>query len=236
MTSSTPTSIFTRSWSVYDLITRYNYMFHQELYAEVHAVLRLRYDRGPYSLLDLGCGNARYLASCLKQYPPLVYEGVDLSETALGEAREYLAGLSGQVILTHGDMLSAIESTHTIWDVIFTGFAVHHMTSSDKARFFRAAERCLAANGWLIMVDVVREENQSRESYLDQYLKFMREKWNQVPPGQLEEACTHVHDHDYPECLSALQSMAAEAGLNSVRVVARHAQHHMLLFSRTAIS
>jgi hypothetical protein len=42
------------------------------------------------------------------------------------------------------------------------------------------------------MVDVVREENQDRESFLDGYLKFMREKWTKVPPYQLEEACSHV--------------------------------------------
>ena len=232
MNSSTPISIFTQSWSTYDLITEYNYMFHREIYATVHNALWLRYDRGPYTLLDLGCGNARYLASCLKECSPLAYEGVDLSEPALREAREYLGKLPGQVTLTHGDMLTAIESTTKIWDVIFTGFAVHHMTSMDKARFFRAAERCLATNGWLIMVDVVREENQSREDYLDQYLKFMREQWNKVPPDQLEEACAHVHDHDYPECLSTLRAMASRAGLQEARVVARHAQHHMILFSR----
>ena len=60
----------------------------------------------------------------------------------------------------------------------------------------------------------------------------MREKWTHVPQDQLEEACTHVHDHDYPECLSTLQDMAGAAGLNSTRLISRHAQHYTLLFSR----
>jgi cyclopropane fatty-acyl-phospholipid synthase-like methyltransferase len=163
-----------------------------------------------------------------------MYEGVDLSEAALAEAREHLAELPGHVILTHRDLLEAVESTEKTWDILFTGFAIHHLMTDEKARFFRAAGRCLSENGWLILVDVVREENQDRESYLDGYLKFMREKWTRVPQDQLEEACTHVHDHDYPERLSTLQEMAAAAGLNFTRLISRHAQHYTILFSRSA--
>ena len=236
MTSAESTAIFTRSWSLYDLITEHNYMFHNEIYAEVARLLRLRDDAGRYRLLDLGCGNARYLAPCLRQSPPALYEGVDLSEAALIEARGYLADLPDcSVTLTHGDLLTAVQSTGKTWDVIFTGFAVHHLTSADKAHFFEAAGRCLSEQGWLILVDVVREENQSRADYLQGYLKCMRDTWVKVPPDQLEEACTHVHDHDYPEYFSTLQAMAAAAGLKASRIVNRYGQHHILLFARSSL-
>lgn len=210
-------------------------MFHQEIYDGVGKLLKLRGDAGYYRLLDLGCGNARYLAPCLKNSPPAMYEGVDLSEAALAEAREYLVDLPNPITLTYGDLLGAVESTDKNWDVIFSGFAVHHLMSDDKARFFQAVGQCLAEKGWLILVDVVREENQSRESYLDGYLKFMRDSWIKVPPDQLEEACTHVHDHDYPEYFSTLQQMAAAAGLNASHLVSRYGQHYTLLFARSAL-
>lgn len=229
-----PTAIFTHSWSLYDLLTAHNYMFHREIYGEVKRLLSQRADGEKYRLLDLGCGNARYLAPCLDQTPPAIYEGVDLSPVALAEACTYLARLPGQIVLTQGDLLQMVESTTETWDVIFTGFAIHHLPSEEKQRFFRAAARSLSGQGWLILVDVVREEGQDRESYLDGYLKFMRETWTEVPAGQLEEACNHVRDHDYPECLSTLEQMAKAAGLNSCRPVSRHAQHHVLLFSRSA--
>jgi cyclopropane fatty-acyl-phospholipid synthase-like methyltransferase len=227
-----PVAIFTRSWSLYDLITEHNYMFHREIYAGVGELLRSRAEGGEYCLLDLGCGNARYLAPCLKRSPPLIYEGVDLSEAALKEAREYLAEVPGEVSLTQGELLQTMESMNQAWDVIFSGFAIHHLNLDEKARFFRAAGRWLSKEGWLILVDVVREENEAREDFLDDYLNFMREKWTSVPPEQLEEACAHVREHDYPECLSTLRRMAGEAGLRSTRVISRHAQHHTLLFSR----
>ena len=237
MTSAEPTTIFTRSWSLYDLITEYNYMFHQEIYAGVGQLLGLRDDTGRYCLLDLGCGNARYLAPCLQQFPPALYEGVDLSEAALAEARGYLTDLPDvRVVLTHRDLLEAVEATGKTWDVIFTGFALHHLMSVDKARFFQAVGRCLAEQGWLILVDVVREENQSREDYLNGYLKCMRDTWINVPPDQLEEACTHVHDHDYPEYFSTLQEMAAAAGLKTSRIINHYRQHHTLLFSRSFLT
>jgi SAM-dependent methyltransferase len=227
------TAIFTRSWSLYDLLTAHNYMFHREIYAEVKDLLAQRSDEGKYRLLDLGCGNARYLAPCLSHTSPAAYEGVDLSEAALAEARAYLAGLPSQILLTHGDLLEAVESTTETWDVIFTGFAIHHLSSEEKQRFFCAAGSRLSEHGWLILVDVVRAEGQDRESYLDGYLKFMREAWTEVPADQLEEACTHVRDHDYPECLSTLRQMAKTAGLSTCRLVSRHTQHHVLLFSRS---
>jgi SAM-dependent methyltransferase len=229
-----PTAIFTRSWSLYDLLTEYNYMFHREIYADVKDLLAQRAEGRAYRLLDLGCGNARYLAPCLAQTPPATYEGVDLSPAALAEARTYLAGLPARVTLTHGDLLEMVESASATWDVIFTGFAIHHLSPDEKRRFFRAAGHRLSGQGCLILVDVLREEGQDRESYLAGYLKFMREIWTEVPPDQLEEACTHVRDHDYPECLSTLKQMAEDAGLTTCRLVGRHAQHHVLLFSRLA--
>lgn len=234
MNNAESTAIFTRSWSLYDLITEHNYMFHREIYGSVENLLASREDVGSCRMLDLGCGNARYLAPYLKRFPPEVYEGVDLSEAALKEAREYLEDLPCRIVLSHRDLLEAVEMTSETWDVIFSGFAVHHLTRDEKARFFQAAGRCLSEKGWLIIVDVVREENQDRKSFLDDYLRFMREKWTRIPRDQLEEACAHVSEHDYPECFSTLHELAQEAGLGSARMIDRQAQHHVLLFTRSA--
>ena len=96
MSSFEPDTFFTRSWSLYDLITEHNYMFHREIYAGIANLLKLRKSRGPYRMLDLGCGNARYLAPCLMQSSPAHYEGVDLSGSALGRS----AGIPGGTVLS----------------------------------------------------------------------------------------------------------------------------------------
>ena len=235
MTSAESTTFFSRNWSLYDLITKHNYMYHREIYAGIADLLKRRKNQNQYQLLDLGCGNARFLAPCLMQSPPARYEGVDLSEAALEEARGYLAKLPCPVVLRHGELLEAAESTDNQWDVIFTGFALHHLTSEEKMRFFQVAGRCLTKSGWLLMVDVVRDENQSREDYMEGYLRLMREHWTQIPPDQLEAACEHVAANDYPESLSTLQKMAKAAGLSNSLVISRYGQHYSVLFSRHAL-
>jgi cyclopropane fatty-acyl-phospholipid synthase-like methyltransferase len=232
MTTVEATSFFARTWSVYDQIAAHNYMSHRELYAKVAELLKQRKDRSDYRLLDLGCGNARFLAPCLVQSPPACYQGVDMSEMALHEAQSFVADLHFPVELTHGDLLKVVEATDQPWDVIFSGFALHHLTRDEKARLFRAAGRCLSAKGWLLMIDIVREEGQSREDFLREYLREMRERWTQIPPDQLEEACEHVAACDYPEYLADLQEMAMASGLANSRVIARYRQHYAVLFSR----
>jgi len=230
------TTFFTRTWSVYDQIAELNYMSHREIYAKVAELLKLRKDRKKFWLLDLGCGNARYLAPSLKQSPPVLYQGVDLSDTALEEARTYLAELTCPVVLSRDDLLEAVESTDKKWDVIFTGFALHHLTLEQKARFFQAAGKCLSDNGWLLMVDVIRKANQSRKDYLDDYLRRMRERWTEIPSDQLEAACEHVATYDYPEYLSTLREMSKASGLKKSRVIGRYGQHYAVLFSRKDLS
>ncbi|MFN0079701.1 MAG: class I SAM-dependent methyltransferase [Prosthecobacter sp.] len=224
------TALFRKSWTLYDTISEKNYMFHREIYAHVADLLRQRHQAGPYHLLDLGCGNARFLAPCLQIAPPASYDGVDLSASALAEARTYLNGIPNTA-LHHKDMLQAIEDTDSAFDIIFTGFAVHHLDAAAKQQLFHACAQRLAPGGQFIMVDVVREEGQSREQYLDGYLNFMHTQWTEVPPDQLEEACAHVAAYDFPETLADLARMAKQASLSQTQLISRHAQHHIVRFT-----
>lgn len=224
------TTLFRQSWTLYDSLAERNYMFHREIYAHVTALLSQRRAGGPYSLLDLGCGNTRFIAPCLKSAMPSRYAGVDLSEAALKEAREYLSGLD-HVALDHQDMLQAVQAAEVSFDVIFSGYAVHHLDAKGKQELFHACAAKLTPGGQFILVDVVREEGQTREEYLEGYLDFMRTQWTAVRPDHLEEACGHVAAYDFPETFSDLKRMAAAASLTHVRLVDRFAQHHVLVFS-----
>jgi SAM-dependent methyltransferase len=223
------TTLFRQSWTLYDALSAKNYMFHREIYDCVAAILKERHDRGFECLLDLGCGNARFLAPCLLGSPPDRYEGVDLSAAALDEARDYLKGLA-QFTLHQADMLEAVETRTEKVDVIFTGYAVHHLSFEAKQRLFHACARVLKPDGLFLMVDVVREEGQSREAYLEGYLGTMRTQWTEVQPAHLDEACAHVAAFDFPETLSDLTQMAKDAGLSKTSLMQRHVQHHLLAF------
>jgi SAM-dependent methyltransferase len=225
------TTIFRRSWSVYDAITAENYMFHRELYSEVAAILERRHGTGDYSVLDLGCGSARFLAPSLQSAPPVSYTGVDLSPVALTEAQDYLAGLGG-VSLHESDMVEFAAESVGGYDVIFSGFAMHHLNAAAKAALFSHCARALAPGGFFLLVDVLREEGQTREEYLDGYLGMMHGEWNAVAAEMIDEACDHVAAHDDPASLSELSEFATAAGLATVSLLAKHRQHHLIRFER----
>jgi SAM-dependent methyltransferase len=224
------TALFRKAWTIYDTLTEKNYMFHREIYGQVADLLLERRKAGPYRILDLGCGNARFLAPCLKAAPPAYYQGVDLSLTALDEAREYLRDFKNVEFL-HEDMLRAVEGGDSTFDIIFSGFAIHHLSSAGKQQLFRACARRLKPGGKFIMVDVAREEGQTRKQYLEEYVGFMRTGWTEVIPAQLDEACAHVTAYDFPETVRDLSQMAKQAALSETRLMNRFAQHHILLFS-----
>jgi SAM-dependent methyltransferase len=228
-----PATLFRRSWSLYDAITAENFMFHRELYGQVASILAARHRRGPDSVLDLGCGNARFLAPCLAGAPPVSYVGVDLSPTALAEAREYLAGVEN-VSLHEQDMTVFAADWDGICGVIFTGYAVHHLPNESKGDLFRAGAVRLQRGGELLMIDVLRDDGEDRDGYIERYLRLMREEWTTIPRAMIEEACDHVAAHDQPASLAELRDLASAAGFANVEVIERHGPHHLLRFSEVA--
>ena len=227
------TAIFRRSWGLYDFITERNYMFHREIYGEVARLLLQRAQNGGYRLLDLGCGNARYLASCLEAAPPLTYTGVDLSESALLDVRDWLAALPN-IKLDQRDLLEAVEAAGEPHDIIFSGFALHHLDAGAKQRFFHAAATRLPPGGWFLLVDIVRDPHQSRTDYLASYIDFMTANWLELPPDQFAEARAHIEAHDYPETVAALEAMSHAAGFHYMQSLTRHGHHQILLFTMPA--
>ncbi|HMP84932.1 MAG TPA: class I SAM-dependent methyltransferase, partial [Verrucomicrobiota bacterium] len=186
------TELFRSSWSLYDTVIERNYMFHRQIHDCVRCALRERWAGNGYRLLDLGCGNARLLADTLSVVPPARYLGVDLSRTALDEAAAQLKALPS-VELREQEMLAcALEAPPSSFDVAYSSFAAHHLTAEDKRRLFGAVAESLASDGEFLLVDVVRGENQTRDAYLEDYLRMMRTEWNALDSEQIKEACAHV--------------------------------------------
>jgi ubiquinone/menaquinone biosynthesis C-methylase UbiE len=224
------THLFRTSWSLYDALSEKNYMYHREIYAHIASLLQQRHENGGYSMIDLGCGNTRFLAPCLKVAPPARYDGVDLSSTALDEARSHLSGLEN-ITLHCKDMLHALhEREEASLDTIFSSFAVHHLGVAEKQQLFHACARVLAPGGVFILVDIAREEGESRQQYLDTYLHTLRSQWTAVRPEDIDAACAHVAAYDFPETVADLQQMGTNAAFRESTLVERFAQHHVLVF------
>lgn len=223
-------AFFRRSWSLYDAIVESNHMHHREIYDAVSGVIGERAAKGSFRMMDLGCGNARCVSPILRKHPPGSYQGVDLSEAALAEAAVFLDGVDG-VAFKCADLLAHAEAEGSPCDVIFSGFAVHHLTGDEKWRLFQALSRILPDGGCFLMVDVVREEGMSREDHVASYTRMMRNQWDGIPAEALEEGCAHVAEYDFPATESELLRVARDAGFHEARELCRHGRHRAFVFS-----
>ena len=202
-------------WHVYRAIVDANWMAHRKIFSAIRAWVLLRHP-GPFTLLDLGCGDAGFINGTFDETGLWAYTGIDASQAAIAKARTELAGARFQAHLLEADMLAFLRGdsgdTAKNFDVILASYAVHHLPAREKQEFFRLAHGKLAPHGSLLFVDVFRRDGETREEYLDRYVGMMRRDWNGMPPESLASTVEHVMKRDFPESGKVLSAMAVEAG------------------------
>src|ERR1700724_2245126 len=197
-----------------------NYMHHMDIRAHIERVLRAQFAGRPFSFLDLGCGDAATLAPLLASMAVQRYKGVDLSESALALAAENLKFLSCPVELVCRDILAALAADSALYDVVYTSFALHHLSTEQKAEFFRRVAQRLE-----------KEEDESLPVYLRRYCDWLRSDWSALDAEEKASACDHILNNDRPETFSVLRALAQAAGLGDAVAVARYGWHRVLCFS-----
>lgn len=229
MSDATAASFF-QTWQTYQKVVAANYMYHTEIMADIARLLDTGVGGRAFSLLDLGCGDAATLAPLLRDRPIQSYKGVDLSQAALDLAAANLDFLTCPVDLVHRDILSALKDETKRYDVIYTSFAVHHLTQKEKGEFFRLAATRLEKSGFLVMTDVVREEDETLPVYLDRYLGWIRRDWEGLETNEVASICDHIANNDLPETAADLKALAKAAGLGQETLVAKYGWHRVLQF------
>lgn len=223
---------FFDEWSIYDHVLDHNYMFHDEIYRDVQRLLTDHFGKRRLTLLDLGCGSARHLGRALQGCSVDRYLSYDLSDVALAHAARNLAGLGCPVELNQGDLLEGLTASEERFDLIFSSFALHHLVSSDKAVFFQLAYHKLNENGMLLLIDVMREEDEDPRVYLDRYCDWLRSEWKTLSVEALEALCDHIRNNDFAETASGLRAMATDAGFTRCSQINRIRWHHTWRFEK----
>ena len=221
---------FFAAWSIYDRVVDLNYMFHDEIYRGIATLLMERFAARPFSILDLGCGSAQHFAKALQGRRISHYLGYDLSEIALGQARRNLAPLNCPVEFKQADFFEGLRAGDDKYSLIFSSYALHHLTSSDKGRFFQIARERLTAGGLLLLIDIAREENEDRATFLLNYCAWIQSNWNNLPQQALDLIFNHIRQCDFPEPDDALHAMAEKGGFVRGVNVARFLWHRMWIF------
>jgi len=143
---------FFNAWAIYRKVLSNNYMHHREIYQAITDLLAEQWESRPFKLLDLGCGDASFLAPTLQGRSIQHYMGFDLSAPALALAAENIAPLDCKAELINIDFMEGLAQTHEHFDIVFTSYALHHLTQEEKAEFFRLAlAYCLKMAFYLLL-------------------------------------------------------------------------------------
>ncbi len=219
-----PIYIFRKTWATYQKVISNNLMFHREILDSVRTLLENRPEA--LNLLDLGCGDATHIGKVLNPGQVAEYCGCDLSPYALDVARNNLEPFGISVNLHCRDMVEVLkDAPENHFDVVYSGYALHHLSTEKKQIFFTECRRTLRENGYVIVVDVMREEGVARPAYLDGYNGVVATHWKALTHHERKQVQEHIRNCDFPETPSVMQMMASNAGLTNCRRLEKRTWH-----------
>ncbi len=233
--STESTKQFFDQWQLYQQIIEQDYMAHQGIHQALKQLIDQKFN-APFNLLDLGCGDAQAIANTLNNTQNAAYTGIDLSPNALQLAAKNLKNIT-KADLICDDFLSYLKSQITTrqskFDIIHFGFSLHHLLPTEKQQLFQYCRALIAKTGYLLIYDIFRQPDQSREHYIQAYLANAQHHWTGLNPTQLQAIADHIGECDFPESLAKLSEIAQRAGFSAPLSLFADASgfHQLLAFS-----
>ena len=224
---------FRSSWSIYQEIVQLNYMDHEPIYNAIHQYLITHYPH-PFSLLELGCGDASWSALALKGTAIETYTGVDLAPTGLELAAANLLTLNCSVQLQQQEMQQYLASCPSQFDLILVSFALHHLPAGEKQQFLEQCWHHLNPGGTLLLIDVFCREGESRPEYLTRYCGHIKREWQLLTPQTITAVTEHISSSDFPESVATVSTWSRKIGFEPVKLLYLGTQevHTALALSR----
>ncbi|HJZ95890.1 MAG TPA: class I SAM-dependent methyltransferase [Candidatus Solibacter sp.] len=126
--------------------------------------------RAPQRILDLGCGDAILLATLLEAYPQAHGVGLDFSPLMLEQARARLATFGERAATVEADLGTPawLETVSGLFDIVVSGFAIHHLTDARKRALYREIRDLLIEGGVLLNAEHVASPTPHVERMFDE--------------------------------------------------------------------
>jgi ubiquinone/menaquinone biosynthesis C-methylase UbiE len=212
-----PTTSFARvketfeQWAMYDAVIQGDYMKHAELVATLADWARKQ--SVPLRIIDLGCGDAWLATHAFRNANVQSYHGVDVSDSAVERARHNTAIWPGRAEVTAGNLADFLHSQPDgSANVLLASYSIHHFSSDAKIALIADCRRVLAPGGTFLWIDAVRNDDESRDTYIARLTNVMQHDWTNLTDDQRNKACTHVRESDFPETGRWMRDHVAAAG------------------------
>ena len=206
--------LFDDSLAVYHKLVGNNYMNHREIYAILKKFF-LDFN-SPLSLLDLGCGDAKFLANSLPNQTEINYLGIDLSQLSLEQAKDNLANLQGKKTFIEGDFTEILtpltNSQSNSFNLVFSSFAIHNLDFEAKKLLFNNIYNLLNSEGIFIIVDIFCQEGENKNDYFQRYFEEVDRNWSELNDREKSLVKEHMFLNDLPENKTTIEKLARESG------------------------
>ncbi|HLE19463.1 MAG TPA: class I SAM-dependent methyltransferase [Syntrophales bacterium] len=152
------------------------------------------------NFLDLGCGDGALGRLILSKYPSAQGLLLDLSEQMIGDARQMCkeyAGRTGFILedLNRNTWADNIRKDFP-FDVIVSGFAIHHLTDRRKKQLYREIFGLLRPGGIFLNIEHVSSSTDWLESVWDNlFIDSLYDFHRAATPGKSrEEVASSYHN------------------------------------------
>ena len=225
--------VFLKSWQLYQQIIENNYMFHREISDAVRDSLISFRPNKKLSILDLGCGDG---SMTLRLLPPErigSYIACDLSQPALEIAHRQIDALAISAKLICDDMLNvASEQPDQSLDLVFSSYAIHHLSANNKQLLIEQISRALTPDGRFVLIDIFREPSEDRAAYMRHYMGRIRESWTNLTVESQALVVNHATEYDYPEPPEFFHVQCIKAGLGNAQALAKNTWHEAWIYAK----
>lgn len=128
---------FQAQWATYQKLVDADSLSHKAVGTILHDTLNQTF-AGPFSVLDIACGDASEMRRALAGTRTRHYHGVDLSEPALELAANNLKDMPFEVELDHRDFVEAMTGRAEPADVAWCSLSIHHLQTDGKLHLLQA--------------------------------------------------------------------------------------------------
>ena len=120
--------------------------------------------------IDLGIGTGYFTERFLKQFPNSRVLGIDGAQAMIELAKARLTSLASRVQFVIGDFrkLQELAAAAGTVDVVFSAYALHHLSRPDKETVLRQVVELLVPGGWFVNADLIIADSPELESRLQQ--------------------------------------------------------------------
>lgn len=223
---------FNENWQRYQSTIANNTLYHREMLQELEKFLSTNFKNHPFSFVDVGCGDCSTVISVLKEQPIKKYIGIDAAKDVLKIAEKTLAPLTCDKEFIAENMTEALPRIKAPVDVIYTSYAVHHLSLADKKRFIEVCQQKLSSKGFLLMVDGILEQNQTRDEWLKALKLRIKESNLQLSEEDVNMRMVHPYADDYPEKMDTFAQIAQQQSWSNFQVLVDKGIFSFMVFTK----